>query len=255
MRDTEIHTFSGDGIQVDPGRAAPGWSRVTIEDSRIWLAPLPVAENGFAAGTVPGENALDTKSSPSLPRASITIRNTTAWGFRGGLITNMAAFNLKENIDAKVDRVTVYDSEIAFRLRGPGATAAGAWVTLTNAVVHDVATAYRYEDNIEVLRIWNNTLGRDITRPFQAASSSSAGLDVRNLLSIPPLSTESAHTSNLQVETSAFADAAAHNYALAAGSVAIDAGAAIAGVVGDRIGVARPQGARYDIGAYEQRVP
>src|SRR5436190_24331898 len=25
IRNTEIHTFSGDGIQVDPGRAAPGW--------------------------------------------------------------------------------------------------------------------------------------------------------------------------------------------------------------------------------------
>ena len=41
IRQTEIHTFSGDGFQVDPGRSAPGWNRVTIEDSRIWLAPLP----------------------------------------------------------------------------------------------------------------------------------------------------------------------------------------------------------------------
>src|SRR5215216_5703373 len=38
VRNTEIHTFSGDGLQVDPGRAAPGWDRVTIEGCRIWLA-------------------------------------------------------------------------------------------------------------------------------------------------------------------------------------------------------------------------
>jgi hypothetical protein len=50
IRDTEIHTFSGDGVQVDPGRAAPGWSDVTIEGTHIWLAPLPAPTNGFAAG-------------------------------------------------------------------------------------------------------------------------------------------------------------------------------------------------------------
>jgi hypothetical protein len=98
IRNTEIHTFSGDGFQIDPGRSAPGWDRVTIEGSRIWLAPLPAAENGFAAGIVPGENAVDTKVGATLPRANITIRDTVAWGFRSGLIGNMAAFNLKENI-------------------------------------------------------------------------------------------------------------------------------------------------------------
>src|SRR5688572_19532194 len=88
IRDTEIHTFSGDGFQIDPGRAAPGWDRVTIEGSTIWLAPLPAAENGFPAGTVPGENAVDTKAAPTLPRATIVIRDTMAWGFRAGLIGN-----------------------------------------------------------------------------------------------------------------------------------------------------------------------
>src|SRR5687768_7840330 len=223
VRQTEIHTFSGDGLQVDPGRSAPGWSRVTIEGSRIWLAPLPAPENGFAAGVVPGENAVDTKSSPSLPRASIAIRDSVMWGFRAGLIGNMAALNLKENIEATVDRVTVYDSEIAFRLRGPTATTpAGAWVTLTNAVIYDVATAFRYENDIEKANIWNVTLGGGVARAFQPASSSSTGLDVRNLLSISPLAAEAWHPSNLQVGTAAFVNASAHDYALATGSAAID---------------------------------
>jgi hypothetical protein len=168
----------------------------------------------------------------------------------------MAALNLKENVEVIVDRVTIFDSEIAFRLRGPTAsTPAGAWVTLTNAVVHDVTTAFRYENDIERLDIWNVTLGRNITRAFQAASSSMAGLDVRNLLSLSPLTAESAHGSNMQVGTSAFVDAAAHDYALAAGAPAIDAGDPIATVTTDRVGSPRPQGNGHDVGAYERPNP
>ena len=263
VRNTEIHTFSGDGLQVDPGRAVPGWSHVTIEGSRIWLAPLPAAENGFAAGTVPGENAVDTKAHAAAARATMVIRDTVAYGFRGGLITNMAAFNLKENVSVEVDRVTVYDSEIAFRLRGPtSGTAPGARVTLVNAVVYDTLTAFRYENNIEELRIWNSTLGLGITRPFQAASSAASGLEVRNLLVLGALPKEAgglagsdtqepAH-GNMSVGADAFVNAAAHDYRLAPRSAAIDAGIALAGVATDRAGVQRPHGSAFDVGAYER---
>jgi hypothetical protein len=252
IRDTDIHTFSGDGFQVDPGRAAPGWNNVTIERTRIWLAPLPVPENGFAAGAVPGENAIDTKASTSLPRANLTIRDTTAWGFRGGLIGNMAAFNLKENVNVTVDRTTVYASEIAFRLRGPGSsTTGGAWVTIKNAVVYDAVTAFRYEDNIANLKIWNSTVGRNVTRPFRAASSGRTGLEVRNLLVYGVLPAEAIDASNRGVGAEAFVNATAHDYRLAPGSVAIDAGITLPGVTRDRINMVRPQGQAYDIGAYE----
>jgi hypothetical protein len=195
IRNTDIHTFSGDGIQVDPGRSVPGWNRVTIEGGRIWLAPLPAAENGFAAGVIPGENAVDTKASSSLPRSTIVIRDTVAWGFRSELMTNAAAFNLKENIDATVDGVTVHDSEIAFRLRGPTkAQPAGAWVAVKNAVVYDVVTGVRYENHIQNLRVWNTTIGSGVSRAFQAASSSPGGLDVRNLLVLGTLPREAART-------------------------------------------------------------
>ena len=252
IRNTEIHTFSGDGFQVDPGRSAPGWTRVTVEGCRIWLAPLAVAVNGFAAGAVPGENAIDTKASNALPRATLTIRNTTASGFRAGLIANMAAFNLKENVAATVDRVTVYDSEIAFRLRGPGtSTTGGAWVTVANAVVYNTAVAFRYEDNIANLKIWNSTIGEKVAQSFRAASSGRAGVEVRNLLVRGPLTPEASHLSNRSVAPAAFVNAAAHNYALAPGSPAIDAGIALMEVTTDRIGTARPKGRSFDIGAYE----
>jgi hypothetical protein len=248
IRNTEIHTFSGDGLQVDPGRAAPGWDLVTVEGSTIWLAPLPAPENGFAAGIVPGENAIDTKQASSNLRSRLIVRDTIAYGFRGGLINNMAAFNLKEYVDATVDGVTVYDSEIAFRLRGP---ATGARVLLKNAVVHDVVTAFRYEDDIQNVRIWNSTVGLNVTRVFQAAAAPAATLDVRNLLTIQPVPAELEAPSNLQIAVSGFVNAAAHDYHLAAGSPSVDAGERIADVAIDREGVERPQGRAYDIGAYE----
>jgi len=249
IRGTEIHTFSGDGLQVDPGRAEPGWDRVTIEGSKIWLAPLPAAENGFAAGAVPGENAVDTKASATNVRSRITIRDTIASGFRDGFIANMAAFNFKEYVDATVDGVTVFDSQIAFRLRGPDD---GARVLVKNAVVYDVATAFRYEDDIQNLRIWNSTIGGNVSRTFQAASALKATLDVRNLLSMPALTSEAKPSSNLRVSASSFVDASTHDYHLAPGSPAIDSGEGLGDVTIDRDDLARPQGSRYDVGAYER---
>jgi hypothetical protein len=255
VRNTEIHTFSGDGLQVDPDRSAPGWSDVTIEGCRIWLAPLKKATNGFAKGTVPGENAVDTKADARYPRATITVRDTVAFGFRGGLITNMAAFNMKEHVNATFDRVTVYDSEIAFRMRGRDADPTGAEVRVQNALVYNTATAFRYENNIQNTRLYNVTIGRQVTRAFRAASSKHSVLDVRNLLLLgASLPAQATGGSNLAVSASAFVDATRHDYRLASGSPAIDSGETIAGVTHDRRGTPRPQGLGFDIGAYEHPV-
>ncbi len=181
IRDVEIHTFSGDAIQLDPGRSLPGWDDVLIEDSRFWLAPLAAPENGFAKGVVPGENAIDTKTNPDAPRASMVIRNTVASGFRDGFISNMAAFNLKEHVDVTLDGVTVSDSQVAFRLRGPGEHG-GAWARLRNVVVHDVATAIRYEDAIEHVEVSHMTFGSGVSRAFQRVNSGWGGVVVRNSL-------------------------------------------------------------------------
>lgn len=257
IRNAEIHTFSGDGIQVDPGRSPPGWNRVTIEGSRIWLQPLPISENGFPSGVPPGENAVDTKANASYERATITIRDTVAFGFRdSAFMTNAAAFNLKENVDALVDRVTVYDSQIAFRTRGPNSgSPAGAHVTVKNAVVHNVHTAFRYEDNIEQLRVANVTIGASTTNPFLAASSSSAGLNVTNLLIFGTVPTiVGGAPGNLGVNTDAFVNAAGGDYHLSAGSLAVDRGVPVSDVTVDRDGTLRPQGSGYDVGAFERRV-
>jgi hypothetical protein len=253
IRNTEIHTFSGDGFQIDPGRRPPGWDRVVIDRARIWLAPLEAAENGFEAGVVPGENAIDTKADGALPRSSLTIRDTEASGFRGGLIPNMAAFNLKENVAVTVERVTVTRSEIAFRLRGPtGRPAAGAEVTVANAVIYDVKTAFRYENDLPTLRIWNSTIGSGVEQAFRAAVSQKTAMDLRNVLMLAarlPAFVPPNH--NLAVGPEQFVDAAAHRYELSRRSKAIDSGVTISEVTSDRAGGRRPQGRAYDIGAYE----
>jgi len=254
IRDTRIHTFSGDAVQLDPGRSAPGWDQVTIERCRFWLEPLAAAENGFAVGAVPGENALDTKTLAAARRAVLVVRDTEAWGFRNGLIGNMAAFNIKENVNVTLDRVTVSRSEIAFRLRGPGANG-GAWVRVQNAVVFDVATAVRYEDNIERVEVWNSTFGLGIPRLFRAASSTSSGLDVRNVLFAGARPAELAGASNMPASASYFVNASANDYRLIAGSVPIDAGISLTSVTTDRLGVKRPTLRYWDVGAYEFTSP
>jgi hypothetical protein len=250
VRDTSIHTFSGDAIQLDPDRLAPGWDRITIDRCKLWLEPLAAAENGFAAGTVPGENGIDTKTRAGAPRGVVIVRQTEAWGFRGGLISNMAAFNIKENVDAQFDGVTVSRSEIAFRLRGPGAYG-GAWARVQNAVIYDAGTAIRYEDDIERVQVWNATLGSAITRFFRAASSNSNGLDVRNVLFLGSSSTMPAGLTNMQASAAFFVNAGAHDYRLRVGTPPIDAGVSIGSVNRDRILVPRPKGAYWDVGAYE----
>ena len=255
VRGTEIHSFSGDAIQLNrTGTAvAAGWDEVLIERCRFWLAPLASAENGFPAGTVTGENALDTKVAPGSPRATITIRHTQASGFGGGLIRVQAAFNLKENIDAIVDGVTVWDSEVAFRVRGSDAEAGGAWVRIQNTVIHDVAVGIRYEDDIQRLRVWNTTFGQRVGRAFEDVSSAGhAKPNVRNAVFLrAELPIEAAGASNLAVGPSAFANAAAHDYRPAANSPLLDAGIAIAEVDRDRAGHSRPEGRAYEVGAYE----
>jgi hypothetical protein len=253
IRDTEIHTFSGDAFQLDPDRLDAGWDNVTVEGCTLWLAPLPAAENGFAAGAVPGENAIDTKTADTrVEPGHLTIRNTVAYGFRAGLLTNMAAFNLKENVDAVLDRVTVYNSEIALRLRGPTRSPRGARVRAQNLVVWDVDKAVRYEDNIVEPTILNATFGAKVTTAFQEASSSATKLSIKNLLLLgASLPAVAAGGSNLAVMDSAFVNVATNDYHLAKASPAIDTGESIATVTVDRDGAMRPVGAAYDRGAYE----
>jgi hypothetical protein len=121
-----------------------------------------------------------------------------------------------------------------------------------NAVVYDSLAAFRYENNIQPLRIWNSTVGRGVPRPFHAAASNANGLEVRNVLILGARAPEASHPSNLVVDETAFVNAVAHDYRLAETSPAVDAGIVLREVHTDRVGVTRPQRSTFDVGAYEQ---
>jgi hypothetical protein len=262
IRYTDIHDFSGDAIQFDPGRAAPGWDNVVVDHTRMWLEPLPAAVAGFSAGVVPGENAIDTKVwvesgvDVTLYRPRLYVRDSIAWGFRKGLLTNMAAFNIKEKVIAEFDRVTVFNSEIAFRLRGAGGRPLGAETTARNILIYDVDYGIRYEDNlIYPIRFFNTTLGAGVKTAFLGVAVSGTNvLQLTNTLILGtafPTITNGTSVAGLAVGPESFVSVATNDYRLAAGSAAIDKGVAVPGLTTDRNGVARPSGAALDIGAFE----
>lgn len=250
LRDTEVHTFSGDALQVDPGRREPGWDEVRVEGCRLWLKPLEEATNGFPAGQTPGENAIDTKAAVGAPRARLTVAHTLAEGFTGA-IGNQAAFNLKENIQVLIDGVTVRNSDVAFRVRGPGKSG-GAEVEIRNAVVELVRVGARYEDDIARFRLWNSTFGRQVPIILKGASSRRTVPDVRNTAVLGKrLPRGLSGRGNLALGPDAFVNAAGGDYRLARGSRAIDAGVPLPEVATDREGRSRPSGRGWDVGAYE----
>ena len=85
IRNCDISFVSGDCIQFDPDRKMAG--AVRIENCTLWTAPL----------------AVDTKTPSAGPRCKLTIRNCYLNGFKQpAQISNAAALNLKENVDAEV---------------------------------------------------------------------------------------------------------------------------------------------------------
>ena len=77
-------------------------------------------------------------------------------------------------------------------------------------------------------------------------------MDIRNVLFMGAIPVQAPGPPNRLAAAADFVNAGGHDYRLALGSGAIDSGEAIAEVTIDRIGVIRPQGQAYDIGAYER---
>lgn len=151
IRNCDISYVSGDCIQFDPDRRSSG--AAIIEQCTLWTAPLPAAAAGFKAGERPGENGVDTKTQLEGERCKLVIRKCYLHGWnQPGQISNMAALNLKENVDAEVTQCVFRDNEIAFRVRGPGPRG-GARVTVTDCAVYDSVTGVRAENKIELLQI------------------------------------------------------------------------------------------------------
>ena len=248
VRNTSIRLVTGDSIQLSPGREP--WGGLLVESCVLSAEALRADTNGWTAGTVIGENAFDSKVGEALDGAGqrpiATFRDVVATGWRGP-ISNAAAFNVKEEVDVRIDGVVVSDSEIAFRLRAP------AQVEIANAVLHDVDVGFRMEDGLTSARVYNSTLGGNVTEAFVDGGGEPIEPDLRNLLFLAPEvpALASTNETNLAVDGGVFVDAEGHDYHLLEGAAPVDAGVDLPSVPADFDGVARPVGAAYDVGAFE----
>ena len=255
IRRANIHHVSGDSLQADPNRTPGGIAdNIVIEDSVLWTGPLLQDFNaGWLAGNSPGENAIDTKVLQSgfanEIRMNITLRNVTAYGWTAvPEISNRAVFNLKEKITAELDRITVYNSEIAFRIRG---ALGNANTRISNAVIFDVGTAVRAEDDVADLRIYNSTFGNGIGSQLTHAGGNNGvpSWDWKNNAFSGSKPGEANHSTNIVASDVDFVDAGDRNYRLTMTSNLVGVGEEIAGVTVDRDGNTRSS--PYDVGAFE----
>lgn len=184
IRNCDISYPSGDCIQFDPDRQSHG--KVVIENCTLWTAPLEKDLAGFKAGQRPGENAVDTKVPLDGPRCQLVIKNCHMHGWnQPAQIDNMAALNLKENVDAEVGGCVFQNNEIALRVRGPGKRG-GAHVTVRNCAIYDTQAGVRAEDQIKVLQLMNLGFGGDIgTRVHFVGGKSAAGIEIMGLQDAP----------------------------------------------------------------------
>lgn len=173
VRNCDIGLTSGDSIQFDPGRGE--WDDVLIEHCTLWTGPLPADAAGFKKGQRPGENAVDTKQRASNPRSRLTIRACLMYGWnQPAQISNMAALNLKNHVQATVEHCVLRDNEICFRIRGNTGDEGGARVTLDHCAVYDSSVALRAEDRPEGLVVRRLGIGHSIERVLRTAGGGSA---------------------------------------------------------------------------------
>jgi hypothetical protein len=186
IRNCDISFPSGDCIQFDPDRKSSG--RVLIENCTLWTGPLTGDLAGFKAGQRPGENAVDTKVKPDGPRCQLVIRNCHLHGWnQPGQIDNVAALNLKENVDADISHCVFQDNEIAIRARGPGSRG-GAHVTATDCAIYDTRVGVRSEDQIDSLRLIRIGFGGGVgQRVTFVNGKANAGVEIQGEHDAPPM--------------------------------------------------------------------
>lgn len=253
VRGCHIDLVSGDCVQVDPNRRE--WDDILIEGCKLTggrvAADDPLAHPRYPAGACPGENALDTKCpTGAKTRPRVTVRDCEASGFRGP-IGNAAAFNIKEDCEAVIDRCTITDCEIGLRLRGP------ARVRVTNCVLYDNDTHCRYEDRVPQLHLAHCTFGRTTGkgRGVFHEQRPSPDLRVQGCLFLGEKPGQAKDASNRAGGEKAFANVAKGDYRLAAALPLTGDGPAsgFPEVKVDRAGVARPADKPADAGAYQFR--
>jgi hypothetical protein len=81
----------------------------------------------------------------------------------------MAALNLKNHVQARVENCVFDDNEICFRVRGGEGEYGGALVTIKNCAVYDSQVAVRAESGIRDLKIHRLGIGGGVQKKLVAA--------------------------------------------------------------------------------------
>ena len=265
IRLTKIHHCSGDAFQTDDDRDSDTPNNILIDKCVWWTGPLTEDFNVGWVKTdnlpenqqqIPSENAIDTKMVTTgwqddnlIQRMNMTIKDSIFYGWKkGSYIQNRAVFNLKEKIEAVVDGVTVYDCEIAFRIRG---TRGNANVTIKNTVAYNSDVAIRAEDDLNNLKIYNSTFGDAITSYIvHAGGSGGVGTwDIENNAFMYQKPQEAFSSTNFIALNQDFVDIGKSDYHLSKDSVLIDKGNTLPTIIFDRDGNQRI--IPYDVGAFE----
>ncbi len=268
IRNTQAYHCSGDSLQVGTDRDP--WDDVLVEGCHFWAGPLSEAAADFQAGDVPGENAIDTKAKVYDPPylGTIVLRDSVFEGFdpKSAYIGNRAALNLKNQITGVVERCTIADNEVGFRIRGGTGSKGGvSGLVLKNNVVYRNSFHARLEDDCKDVHFLHNTFGALIdsenaaipitdgaygSRPYYGGGAGDEGpgwLSDNNLFvgsKLPELAGGAGDA--FTADGSVWGDFAAHDYHLTAQQNA----PAGVGVLVDRDGVERDPDSP-DSGAYE----
>ena len=93
-------------------------------------------------------------------------------------IHNAAGLNLKNHVDAVVERCTFYDCEIALRLRGPDEKNGGAAVTAADCTFDDIDVAIRTEDALKDAKITRPRFGPGVKQQHRNAGKAAVKFQI-----------------------------------------------------------------------------
>jgi hypothetical protein len=93
------------------------------------------------------------------------VRNSLFFGWKQpGQMTNLAALNLKNHVQASVENCLFRDNEICLRVRGGEGEYGGALVKIHHCAAYDSAVALRIEDKIRDLQVQRFGMGQGVAK-------------------------------------------------------------------------------------------
>lgn len=254
IKNTSVEMVSGDALQLANGN----WDQVTVESVIFKNSPITeelASKTDFPEGINPGENAIDTKQDLALPvRSRLTVSRSEFHGWKGDLISNAAALNLKEKVTVTVDRCLFKDNEIALRLRGNGQSLNGADITVSNSIFYANEKALRLEDNLLGFTLAHNSFGAGNSIFVEMAGGGvGAGFNAANNVFLANTLPQGIPAfNNKALGGKDFVNVSLHDYRLSQGSTAVDTATMLDSFATDYSGTERPQGAGADYGAFER---